>query len=201
LLEKQIAFEPQPIDLKARKNFEPDYLAIHPFHHVPAVIDDGLRIIESLAILDYLEAKFPEVPLSPSEPAAIAQMKMVQLVIANELMPKFPQLVFLANDDTLTDEATYQHVETVFKFLAEQLGDAHYFGGDRLSLADITVGAALPLLRRLGVHLQAYPTLEQWCERIDQRTAWQQTNPSDPDLQAWRRWIKAMVKRHQRRQT
>lgn len=200
LLEKQICFEPQLVDLKARQNFEPDYLAIHPFHHVPAVVDEGLRIIESFAILDYLEAKFPESPLSPTEPAAIAQMKMVQLVVANELMPKLPKLVFLASDDAPTDEAVLQHVETVFAFLAEQLGHADYFGGDRLSLADLTVGAALPLLQRLGVNLQAHPSLEQWCDRVSQRPAWQQTEPNEADLQAWQRWISLMIKRHQRHQ-
>ncbi|NEQ47355.1 MAG: glutathione S-transferase family protein [Leptolyngbya sp. SIOISBB] len=200
LLEKQICFEPQLVDLKARQNFEPDYLAIHPFHHVPAVVDEGLRIIESFAILDYLEVKFPESPLSPTEPAAIAQMKMVQLVVANELMPKLPKLVFLASDDAPTDEAVLQHVETVFTFLAEQLGHANYFGGDRLSLADLTVGAALPLLQRLGVNLQAHPSLAQWCDRVSQRPAWQQTEPNEADLQAWQRWISLMIKRHQRHQ-
>lgn len=200
LLEKQISFTAHLVDLKAQKNFEPDYLAIHPFHHVPAVVDDGVRIIESLAILDYLEAKFPALSLSPVAPAAIGRMRMVQLVIANELMPKLPQLVFLASDDAPTDEAVLQQVETVFAFLAEQLGHADYFGGDRLSLADITAGAALPLLQRLGVSLQAQPSLQQWCDRVSQRSAWQQTAPSDADLQAWQRWISLMIKRRQRRQ-
>ncbi len=200
LLEKQIPFEPHLVDLKNRQNFESDYLAIHPFHHVPAVVDEGLQIIESFAIMDYLEAKFSTSPLSPTEPAAIAQMKMVQLVTANELMPKLPKLVFLADDAAPRDAATWQHVETVLTFLTEQLGRADYFGGDRLSLADITVGAALPLLQRLGVNLQTPQALEQWCNRVSARAAWQQTDPSEEDLQSWQRWISLMVKRHQRRQ-
>jgi len=199
LLEKQIPFEPRLVDLGSRAQLQPAYLAIHPFHHVPALVEGDLRLIESLAILDYLEAKFPEPKLSPTEPAAIAQMKMVQLVIANELMPKLPALVLLADAETPTDEATLQHVHTVFNFLAEQLGHAEYFGGDRLSLADITVGAALPLTRRMGIHLQEYPTLEQWCDRVNARPAWQQTEPTEADLQAWQRWIALMVKRHRRR--
>ncbi|MEM8640016.1 MAG: glutathione S-transferase family protein [Cyanobacteria bacterium P01_G01_bin.54] len=200
LLEKEIPFEPRLVDLRTQENLKPDYLAIHPFHHVPALVDQALRLIESLAILDYLEAKFPARPLSPTEPAAIARMKMVQLVIANELMPKLPQLVFLTDADTPTDATTLQQVETVFTFLAEQLGDADYFGGDRLSLADITVGAALPLIRRLGVDFQHHQTLGQWCDRISDRPAWQQTEPQAEALQAWQRWISLMVKRHQRSQ-
>lgn len=199
LLEKQIPFEPHLVDLKAKAQFRPDYLAIHPFHHVPALVDGDLRLIESLAILDYLEAQFPETPLSPTEPAAIAQMKMVQLVIANELMPKLPALVLLADADTPTDAALMQHVDTVFGFLAEQLGGRAFFGGDRLSLADITVGTTLPLIRRMGISLREYPTLEQWCDRVSNRPAWQQSEPTEAALQAWQRWLTVMMKRRQPR--
>ena len=176
LLEKQIPHEPVLVDLKARENLQPDYLAI----------------------LDYLEVQFPQPALSQSTPQGIARMKMVQLVIANELMPKLPQLVFLADESSPGDIATLQHVQTVFTFLSEQLGEADYFGGDRLALADITAGAALPLIRRLGVDLQNYPRLDTWCDRVAARPAWQQTEPTTTDLQAWKRWITAMVKRRQR---
>jgi glutathione S-transferase len=195
LLEKQIPYESVIVDLKNRQNFQPDYLEIHPFHHVPALVDGELRLIESLAILDYLEAQFPRLSLSPSTPQAIARMKMVQLVVANELMPKLPKLVFLTDETSPVDPATMDHAQTVFAFLSEQLGEADYFGGDGLSLADITVGAALPLLRRLGVDLQSHPRLEAWCDRIAARPAWQQTEPTPTDLQAWQRWITLMVKR------
>ena len=53
LLEKEISFTPVIINLQDGEQFKRDFLAINPFHHVPVIIDDGLRIIESLAILDY----------------------------------------------------------------------------------------------------------------------------------------------------
>ena len=200
LLEKNIVFELRLVDLKAREHLKPDYLTIHPFHHVPAIVDQNLRLIESFAILDYLEAKFPELPLSPTEPDAIDHMKMVQRVIANDLAPKLPHLALLANDDFRVDERTLKHFKAVCTFLEEQLGSSIYFGGDRMSLADITVGTVLPLMRRLGINLQPYPTLMQWCDRVSSRPAWQQTEPNHHDLQAWQRWISLMVKRHQRNQ-
>ncbi|MEL6788888.1 MAG: glutathione S-transferase family protein, partial [Cyanobacteria bacterium J06607_15] len=60
LLEKQIQFEPVVISLADGEQFKPDFLNISPFHHVPVIIDDGLRVLESLAILDYLESKYPQ---------------------------------------------------------------------------------------------------------------------------------------------
>lgn len=197
LLEKNIPFEPVLVDLKERANLTPEYLALNPFHHVPVVVDHGVRILESFAILDYLEAKFPESTLSPQQPAAIARMRMLQMVTANELVPKLPSLVLL-EEAPESDPATRKQVNTVLTFLTEELGTANYFGGDRLNLADITVGAAVPLIVRLGWQLENYPRLVTWCERITARPAWRQTEPDDPALAAWKRWVSVMVKRKQR---
>ncbi|HEY9889726.1 MAG TPA: glutathione S-transferase family protein [Candidatus Obscuribacterales bacterium] len=200
LLEKQIPFEAIVVDLKNRANLQPEYLAINPFHHVPVVVAGDLPIVESFAILDYLEAQFPSPPLLPSAPAAIAQTKMVQMVVANELMPKLPVFAMLEADAS-PDQAALDHVHTVMDFLTAQLGTADYFGGDRLSLADITAGATLPLIRRLGLDLSAYPALTAWGDRLAARPAWQQTEPSADDLALWQRWLTLMVKRRQQQMT
>ncbi len=203
LLEKEIPFEPVVVDLRG-KQFEADFLALSPFHHVPVVVHEDLRLIESLAILDYLEHRFPQVSLTPSSAASIARMRMVQMVVTNELVPK---LVAVANAEhqPLSVEVN-RHLETCFQFLEEQLGDGDYFGDDgaasakenRLNLADILTGATVPLFSRLGLSLQPYKSLCRWQSRISERPAWQLTTPSDPDLQQWQRWIQLQVKRRQR---
>lgn len=198
LLEKEIPYEPVLMDLKERENLQPEFLSLNPFHHVPVVVDGETRILESFAILDYLEATYPTPALTPKLPSQLAQMRMVQMVIANEFLPKLPALV-AAGDPSEIDEGTRRHTDTVLKFLVEQLSYARFFGGEQLSLADVTVGAALPLTTRLGLDLRAYPTLLAWCDRVMARPAWQQTEPDDEALQAWKRWISLMVKRHQRR--
>lgn len=58
LLEKKLQFELVELKLDGDQ-FHPDFIALNPFHHIPVLVDDGFRIIESLAILDYLEAKYP----------------------------------------------------------------------------------------------------------------------------------------------
>ncbi|NEQ16330.1 MAG: glutathione S-transferase family protein [Moorea sp. SIO3E2] len=86
LLEKQIDFEPVEIKLDGDQ-FTPEFIEINPFHHIPVLIDDGFKVIESLAILDYLEAKYPTPALMPTDPQAIATVRMIQLVNVNELAP------------------------------------------------------------------------------------------------------------------
>ena len=66
LLEKEIPFELVPLKLDGDQ-FQPEFLAINPFHHIPVLVDDDFRLIESLAILDYLEAKYPSPAMLPTD--------------------------------------------------------------------------------------------------------------------------------------
>ncbi|MGB3298956.1 MAG: glutathione S-transferase family protein [Phormidesmis sp.] len=193
LLEKEIPFEAVLVDLRGEQ-FEADFLLLNPFHHVPALVHDDLRLIESMAILDYLELQFPQVSLSPDTPGAIAQMRMVQMVVTNELLPKLVAVV-IADEENPLPEKTTDHLEICLRFLTKQLGDKDYFGGDALNLADAVAGATVPLFNRLGVSLRAYESLQQWQDRITSRSAWQLTKPSDSDFQLWQRWIRLQVQR------
>jgi len=198
LLEKEIPFEPVLVNLNGEQ-LKPEFLALNPFHHVPVVVDGSLRILESLAILDYLEARYPTPALAPQSPEAIAQMRMVQLVTTHELTPKLPALA-IVEAGVEPDAALVQHIITVLDFLTAQLGNGPYFGGTDLSLADITVGTTLTLLHRLGVRFENHPAIAAWFNRIMARDAWQQTEPNDEAFGTWKRWISLRVKRHQRQQ-
>ena len=75
LIEKGLEFELVEIKLSGEQ-FQPDFLAINPFHHVPALVDDDFSIVESLAILDYLEAKYPTPNMLPKE---VKNLTIVQI--------------------------------------------------------------------------------------------------------------------------
>ena len=75
LLEKELPFEEHVVSL-AGDQFKPDFLSLNPFHHIPVLVDDGFTVIESFAILDYLEAKYPEKSLVPTTPEGVATMRM-----------------------------------------------------------------------------------------------------------------------------
>lgn len=195
LLEKELRFELIEVDLKSGEQRRPEFSARNPFHHVPVLIDGDLTLIESLAILDYLDAKYPARSLTPAEPEAIAQMRMVQMIVVNELVTKLPQMVAEPQSDLLAER-----LKPALVFLATQLGYQDYFGGAALSLADVVAGAALPLMHRLGVSLDGYPTLEQWRSRLMERPAWRHTEPTDEAFAQWKRWVSLMVKRRQQQE-
>ena len=89
LLEKEIDFNPVVIDLPNKEHLQPEFLALNPFHHVPVIQEGDFRLIESLAILDYLELTYPQPALMPLLPDAIATTKITnrrQINLFQELL-------------------------------------------------------------------------------------------------------------------
>ena len=62
---KKINWTPHSINLAAGKNYSDWFLGINPKGLIPVLVDNGHVEIESNDILEYLEKKFPETPLSP----------------------------------------------------------------------------------------------------------------------------------------
>ena len=61
---------------------EPEHLARNPFGTVPALeLDDGTFLMESLAIVEYLEAKFPETTLYAGTPEQIGKTKDLERIV------------------------------------------------------------------------------------------------------------------------
>ncbi|MUG97184.1 glutathione S-transferase family protein [Scytonema sp. UIC 10036] len=190
LLEKEIPFEPILLNLNGDQ-MQPEFLAINPFHHVPVIIDDGFRVIESLAIMDYLEAKYPTPAMLPKEAQALATVRAVQMVTNNELLP---QIITMMYEDASSPKfiQAKEHVNKVFKFLTEILGENSYFGSDRLTLGDIVVGGAISLFVKSGISLKHYPKLNDWFERLMQREAWRQTELSQEEFEQFKRVLKIL---------
>jgi glutathione S-transferase len=196
LLEKEIPFEPVLLNLDGDQ-FQPEFAAINPFHHIPVLVDDGFQLVESLAILDYLESKYPTPAMLPESAEALATVRMVQMVTANELAPTVFSLIYESEDSPQFEQAK-QHVDKVLEFLTELLGAHPYFGSQQLTLADIVAGTVVPLLSKLGVPLSNHPKLYDWCGRLMERKAWRKTDLSAKNFEAFKRRVRVMVKLRKR---
>jgi glutathione S-transferase len=64
------------VDLFAGEQFSPAYLKLNPKAVVPTLVDNGLVLTESTIIAEYLDDRFPQPPLKPSEPFSRAQMRL-----------------------------------------------------------------------------------------------------------------------------
>ncbi|NEO90583.1 MAG: glutathione S-transferase family protein [Moorea sp. SIO3G5] len=197
LLEKQIEFEPVEIKLDGYQ-FTPEFIEINPFHHVPVLIDDGFKVIESLAILDYLEAKYPTPALMPTDPQAIATVRMIELVNVNELAPAI--VTFMRHNLEIEVEAkkleqAQKQVATVMKFYSEKLGDKNYFVEGQFTVADIVAGLSVYFLSKIGVSLADYPSVQNWQTALQQRESWQQVQPTPEQFEMFKAKVKAILSR------
>jgi glutathione S-transferase len=197
LLEKHITFEAIAIALNGDQ-FEHDFTTINPLQRVPVIIDDGFRVIESLAILDYLEAKFPTPTLMPTQPEQVATVRMVEMVAVNELQPAMVPLtcpLVGLTVDTRKQEAAKERVIAIMQFY-ETLIDTHsYFVGEEFTLADIVAGSLVPSLPMLGFAFDDFPRLDAWSQRLATRASWQQTTPSQALIAAALPNIKTILER------
>jgi glutathione S-transferase len=75
LHEKDVLFDEARIDLGKKEQLKPEYLAINPNGVVPTLVDDGVPIIESSVICEYLDEKYPQNPLVPLDLVDRARMR------------------------------------------------------------------------------------------------------------------------------
>ena len=194
LLEKKIAFESIIINLQDGEQFKPEFLQLNPFHHVPVIVDDGLQVIESLAILDYLEAKYPEFSLLPSNPEKLAKVRMVQMVTSNELGSQVIPLI-VESKESLKRAKAKRHLTRIIGFFSELLGEDLYFGGDRFTVGDIVAGNGVILVNKLGFNLSSFSNIDAWSQRLQAREPWQEAQPNQEQLDKWAEFIRGLYRK------
>ncbi|MGL5064972.1 MAG: glutathione S-transferase family protein [Microcoleus sp.] len=186
LLEKQIPFELIEINFDG-DHLGPEFSAINPFHRIPVLIDGDFTLVESLAILDYLEAKYPTTSLLPTEAKALGIVRMVEMLTLNELMqamfPLTRQMLGVPGDSEEKVEKSKQQIVTVLKFFEKLLAEGGtYFAGEKFTLAEVVAGTAVPSLEMFGFSFDEYPKLQQWLGRLAVRESWQQTEVSQAEI-------------------
>ena len=186
LLEKQIPFEPIIVNLDGEQ-FQSEFTAINPLQQVPAIVDDELRIFESLAILDYLEAKYPVPELMPKELDKLAIARMISMISITELQPAAitlsKQLLGVEVDPISVDKARHR-AKAILQFFEDTIADRPYFTGNTFTMADIVAGTLVPSAAMFGISLDPYPGLNAWIDRLFQRESFLQTAPTPEGVQA-----------------
>lgn len=196
LLEKGLSFDLAEVNLIGGEQQQPAFLAMNPFHHIPVLVDGETTVIESFAILDYLEAKYPEPSLLPKDADEIATVRMVQMVTLNELLPAIAplsrQAMGFGQVDPEAVEKAKEQAAVSLNFFESKLGDSAFFGGDHITLADIVLGATAPWFAQLGLPTAQYPHLHAWIARLMERDAWKTTQPTAEAFETFKARLKEM---------
>jgi glutathione S-transferase len=195
LLEKELEFELIEIKLNGEQ-FQPEFLTLNPFHHIPVLVDSDTTLVESLAILDYLEAKYPTPKMLPTKAEDLAIVRMVQLLTVNELLPAmsaFLPVMFGFPGDAEKLEQARQKVAVTLQFLENKLDNRPFFGSYEITLAESVAGTVIPWLARIDIDLKNYPKLSAWCDRIIARPSWQKAQPTAQNIAEFKPIIAARM--------
>ena len=76
------------VHLRKGEQFAPDYIALNPQQHVPTLVgEEASPLIQSPAILEYLEEVYPQPPLLPRDPAGRARVRAIAMAIGCDIHP------------------------------------------------------------------------------------------------------------------
>lgn len=163
---KGLAYEQRPVDLRAGAQRDPRFLALNPQGLVPALEVDGQVLIQSPAILEWLEERFPEPPLLPAGPDERAVVRAMAALVACDIHPLNNLRVLkavraLGADDDGINAWAARWIEPGFDALEALIGrhGAGWCYGDRPTLADCCLVPQVYSARRFGVDPARWPAI------------------------------------------
>jgi len=162
--------ERKPVHLRKGEQRSDDYRKVNAQGLVPTlVLDDGTRLTQSLAIIEYLDERYPEPALLPRDAVDRAWARAIALEIACDIHPLNNTRVLaylakqLAIDEPRRDEWYRHWVKEGFgaleKQLAERASNGPYALGARATIADVFIVPQVANANRLKVPMDAYPRI------------------------------------------
>ena len=166
---KGVAYDQAPHDLRQGEQKAADYLALNPQGMVPALAVDGRVLIQSPAVLEWLEETYRDPPLLPGDPADRATVRGMAALIGCDIHPLNNLRVLgslrrdFGADQATVDAWAARWIVPGFDAL-ESLVLRHGAGwsfGDAPSLADCYLIPQLYSARRFNIDTAAWPGLLQ----------------------------------------
>ncbi|XP_024966179.1 glutathione S-transferase 2-like isoform X2 [Cynara cardunculus var. scolymus] len=150
---KGLDYEYKAINLFKREQHNPEFLKINPMGYVPALVDGDIVLADSLAIILYLEEKYPQHPLLPHNLEKRAINYQAANIICSSIQPLLSIPILQYVEENVGPDAKIpwilKHVGKGFAALDKLLKDhaGKYATGDEIFLIDIssTFVVGLPL--------------------------------------------------------
>ncbi len=192
---KGLTYEYVPVHLVKGEHKKPDYQAVAPAGLVPTlVLDDGERLSQSMAIIEYLDEVHPQPPLLPADALERARVRALAQSIACEIHPvnNLRVLKYLVREMKVDEEAKntwYRHwVRSGLEALERELAQypaGRYAYGDTPTLADCVLVPQIFNGQRFEVDFSGLPRTMGAFEACMALPAFQQAQPSScPDHEA-----------------
>jgi maleylacetoacetate isomerase len=185
---KGIAAREIPIDLDAGEQLAPAFLAVNPEGAVPALIEPGQSpISQSIAILEYLEERYPEPALLPLDLHARARVRSLAALMISDTHPLIvPRVRKYLTGSAGFDDAAWRAWQINwftrgFRAMETRLaGDpatGAFCQGDQVTIADICLASVVAVARVFKIEVADIPTVNRIVARCTQIEAFTRANP------------------------
>jgi maleylpyruvate isomerase len=172
--------------------FKDHYTALNPQQLVPLLDDDGFQLSQSLAIIEYLDEKYPAIRLLPDSLQGRARVRQLTLAIACDIHPlqNLRVLKYLTGKLALTEENKAEWIKNWLELgltaleadLARAPTRGKFCFGDTPTMADCALVPQLFSAARFNVDMQPYPTLRSIYEACEALPAIAAAHPArQPD--------------------
>jgi glutathione S-transferase len=178
LEELSVPYERVKMDLTAGDQRKPEYLALNPNGKVPLVVEDGLPIYESLAILVYLGEKFGVEKgvfpaLGPERAEALRWMAWSAVTLGDAVSriirnsDRFPA----EQRNEPAREAAKKDLLELWGIVEKALEGREYLVGGHFTFADLAVAGLVMVTGRFGVEIGHLKNVQAWSARCTGRPA------------------------------
>ena len=191
---KGLSYEPVFVHLAKGEHRKPEYASVNPQALVPTlVLDDGTRLSQSLAIIEYLDEKYPQTPLLPADALGKARVRSLSDLIACEIHPlnnlrvlQHLKRALGQNEDQVN--AWYRHwiADGLMKFEGELVAGkkSRFCYGDAPTMADCCLVPQIFNAKRYNCDLAPYPTTVRVFEQCMKTEAFDRAQPAkQPDAE------------------
>ncbi len=192
---KRLPYVGHLLQFSKQEHKSPHMLALNPRGRVPVLKDGDYVCFESLAILYYLERKYPQPPIlgrTPEEAGTILRVICEYQAYIEPNVTKIARAIFFEKADLGADEITaaMHAVASEARTIEARLSKSDWIVGDSYSAVDMVIFPGIQLLKRALEKPQAaalssrfmplevnYPALGRWLARVAAQPGYERTYP------------------------
>ncbi|KAA0040743.1 glutathione S-transferase 2-like [Cucumis melo var. makuwa] len=186
---KGLNFQYKAVDLLKGEHLAPEYLKLNPVGFVPTLVDGDVVIADSFAIIMYLEEKYPQRPLLPTDLVKRAINHQVANIVSSSIQPLQNLIVekYLEEKCGTEEKLSWIHMIIGKGFLALEklltVEAGKFATGDQIYLADLFLAPQLHrAIETFNVDMSKFPILSRLYEEYKKIAAFEDAAPENqPD--------------------